>query len=109
MDARTIGHQLVEMLGAGAPEATETVEWLIEALRGVVLELHAVLPGITEVECGGSMLVGALGRAIQQGVAARSPVRFSIPSRPGFDGAIAASAAPGLGVSLRGHKRMGSR
>lgn len=106
LDARTIGNQLVDLLGEGSPEALETVAWMVQALRGVVAELHAILPGITEVECGGSMLVGALGRAIIEGVTPTSPLRFSIPARPGFDGAIAAAAAPLLGVSLRGLKRM---
>jgi hypothetical protein len=110
MDARTIGHELAQMLGGGdameSAAAEDTVRWMIDALCGVVSELHAILPGITEVECGGSMLVGALGRAVLEGVSSRAPIRFTIPSRPGFDGAIAAAQAPRLTVSLRGLKRM---
>ncbi len=110
MDARTIGHELAHMLGGGdateVAAAQETVRWMIDALCGVVSELHAILPGITEVECGGSMLVGALGRSVLEGVSSRASIRFTIPSRPGFDGAIAAAQAPRLTVSLRGLKRM---
>lgn len=106
LDASTIGHVLVDRLGAGDEAATATVRWMVDALVGVVAELHAVLPGITEVECGGSMLGGPLGRAVLAAMGERSEVRFSIPPRPGMDGAVAAAAAPGLGVSLRGLKRM---
>ncbi len=106
LDPSTIGHLLVDRLGAGDEAAAETVRWMVDALAGVVAELHAVLPGITEVECGGSMLAGPLGRAVLAAMATRSEVRFSIPARPGMDGAVAAAAAPSLGVSLRGLKRM---
>ena len=105
LDARTIGHRFAERLASGDPAAQATIAWVVATLRGVVGELHATLPGIGEVECGGGMLVGIIGRTILEGMA-DTPIRFSIPSRPGFDGAIAAAQAPRLGVSLRGLKRM---
>lgn len=105
MEAKTIGNQLSDLLAEGHPAGLATMEWLVATLRGVVAELHATLPGISEVECGGGMLVGAIGRIISEGMV-DAPIRFSIPARPGFDGAIAAAEAPRLGVSLRGLKRL---
>ncbi len=108
LDARRIGNQLADLLANGDPAAIATVDWMVATLRGVVAELHVTLPGISEVECGGSMLVGAIGRAIRAGLDGAA-IRFSIPAQPGFDGAIAAAQAPRLGVSLRGLKRMEDR
>lgn len=105
MQARTIGNQLSELLALGHPAGLATMQWIVATLHGVVAELHATLPGISEVECGGGMLVGAIGRTIREGMV-NAPIRFSVPARPGFDGAIAAAEAPRLGVSLRGLKRL---
>lgn len=110
VDPRTVGHELAEALAGSDPVAERaaraTVDWMVDALCGVVAELHAILPGITEVECGGSMLVGAIGRDVLARVSERAPIRFTVPARPGFDGAIAAAQAPRLAVPLRGLKRM---
>lgn len=107
VDPRTSGHLLRGLLDAREPTALRAVEHLGAALGGVIHELHAVLPGVTKVECGGSMLAGPAGRRLEALLASRTPVPFSVSARPGEDGAIAAALAPRVAAMVRGHKRVG--
>ncbi len=107
LDPRTVGHLLRDGLSAGDPAAVATLDWLAEAMRAAVLELHALLPGVTQVQVGGSMLAGPAGVGLHARVASRVPVEFVISSQPGHDGAIAAARAPRVEAMLKGMKRVG--
>ena len=82
-------------------------------LVGVIAEARAFLPGLLEVEVGGSMLRGGTGRLVRAAVRRRlselsAPPRFSISLDPGYDGAIAAAWAPLIDAPLRGMQRFGA-
>ena len=106
-DPRTAGHSLRELLLANNPVGTAAVARMAETMRGVVCELHAILPGVTAVECGGSMLQGAAGKYLYAQVVGRVPVEFRISNQPGHDGAIAAAQAPLVEAALKGMRRVG--
>ncbi|MFN7144785.1 MAG: hypothetical protein ACK4YP_13495 [Myxococcota bacterium] len=107
LDPRTAGHRLREGLTAGDPRAVEALDRIAETMRGVVAELHAILPGVTTVECGGSMLNGPAGKGLAARLARGLPVEFRIASQPGHDGAVAAAMAPRVAARLKGLKRVG--
>lgn len=107
VDPRTSGHLLRELLSRGEPAGEAALDRLAETLRGAVHELHDILPGVTTVECGGSMLMGPAGKGLHARVADRVPVDFQISANPGHDGAIAAALAPRVGAMLKGMKRVG--
>ena len=107
LDPRTSGHRLREGLAAGDPRAVASLDRMAETLRGVVAELHAILPGVTTVECGGSMLQGPAGRGLAARLSDGLPVEFRIASQPGHDGAVAAAMAPLVAARLKGLKRVG--
>lgn len=106
VDPRTSGHHLQALLDLGHPAGMAAVFRLGEALRGVVRELHALLPGITRVEVGGSMLAGPAGKCLAE-VVGHMPVEFGIARQPAHDGAIAAALAPRVETRLKGMKRVG--
>lgn len=108
VDVRTSGHALRGLLDAGDPAGEAAVAWIAEVLVGVVGELAALLPGVTRVEVGGSMLIGPAGRRLERAVAGRGAIPITLSPKPGHDGAIAAAVAPRVGAVLRGHKRVGS-
>lgn len=105
IDPRTSGHHLKALLDLGHPAGREAVKELAIAMRGVVAEMHALLPGVVKVECGGSMLSGPAGRLLSEYVG-ETPVEFTISRQPAHDGAIAAALAPRLDARLKGMKRV---
>lgn len=107
VDPRTAGHLLRELLAKGDPIGEAALDRMGEMLRGVVHELHDILPGVKAVECGGSMLMGPAGKGLYARVAGSVPVDFRISPNPGHDGAIAAALAPRVGAMLKGMKRVG--
>ena len=107
LDPRTVGHRLREGLAAGDERAFAAVQRMAETMEGVIAELHAVLPGVTVVECGGSMLQGPAGKNLATRLPEGLPVEFRIASQPGHDGAVAASMAPRVDARLKGLKRVG--
>lgn len=127
VDPRTSGHHLKALLELGHPAGRRAVEQMAEAMRGVVEELHALLPGLRRVECGGSMLAGPAGRMLQDAVYGRglegegraegrgegraelgmlSTVEFAVAAQPAHDGAIAAALAPRVEARLKGLRRV---
>ncbi|MEN9786520.1 MAG: hypothetical protein RLZZ299_1784 [Pseudomonadota bacterium] len=106
LDPRSVGHLLREGLARGDADAVGTLEWLGAALRAAVQEVHAVLPGVTQVQVGGSMLMGPAGKGLLAHVAGRVPVEVVLSAQPGHDGAIAAAHAPRVAASLKGLKRV---
>lgn len=107
LDPRTAGHRLREGLVAGDPRAVATVDRMADTLRGVVAELHAILPGVTTVEVGGSMLQGPCGKMLAARLDQGLPVEFRVANQPGHDGAVAAAMAPRVAARLKGLKRVG--
>jgi predicted NBD/HSP70 family sugar kinase len=106
-DPRRVGHALREGLERGETPYREAVDRFGDAMVAVVHELHDLLPGVTRVEVGGSMLAGPTGTALLSRVADRVPVEFDIAAQPGHDGAIAAAQAPRVDAALKGMKRVG--
>jgi predicted NBD/HSP70 family sugar kinase len=107
VDPRTAGHLLRGLLDAGDPAGEQALRWMADTLVGVVDELHGILPGVTKIEVGGSMLQGPAGRrleALTQGV---TSVPLGVSAKPGHDGAVAAAWAPRVAASLKGLKRVG--
>lgn len=107
LDPRTVGHRLREGLLAGDEHALAALDRMADTLRGVIAELHAVLPGVTSVECGGSMLQGPAGKGLLSRLSQGLPVEFHIAPQPGHDGAVAAAMAPRVDARLKGLKRVG--
>ena len=107
VDPRTSGHHLKALLDLGHPAGSSAVRQMGEVMRGVVQELHALLPGVTLVECGGSMLAGPAGKLLGLSVG-EAPVEFRIARQPAHDGAIAAALAPRVDTKLKGLKRVGA-
>ncbi len=107
VDPRTAGHLLRGLLDAGDPAAETTLAWMAETLVGVIGEVHAVLPGVTRVELGGSMLQGPTGRRIEALAQPFAAVPLTVSAKPGHDGAVAAAWAPRVAASLKGLKRVG--
>jgi predicted NBD/HSP70 family sugar kinase len=107
LDPRTVGHLLRDGLTHGDPHALAALERMGAVMRGVVHELHDLLPGVKTVECGGSMLSGPAGNGLSTHVVGQVPVEFTIAARPGHDGAIAAALAPRVEALLKGMKRVG--
>ncbi|MDP2317329.1 MAG: ROK family protein [Pseudomonadota bacterium] len=107
LDPRTAGHRLREGLVAGDARALAALDRMADTMRGVIAELHAVLPGVTAVECGGSMLQGVAGKALASRLEDGLPVEFHIAAHPGHDGAVAAAMAPRVDARLKGLKRVG--
>ncbi len=107
IDQRTAGHRLREVLAAGDPRGVAALDRMAETMRGVVAELHAVLPGVTTVECGGSMLQGPAGKGLAARLEEGLPVEFRVSNQPGHDGAVAAAMAPRVAARLKGLKRVG--
>lgn len=105
-DVERAGHALRAMLDADDPLAQHVLDAMADALVGAIHELNAILPGVTAVECGGSMLQGPAGRGIHRRVASRVPVDFRISANPAHDGAIAAAQAPRVLAPLKGFKRV---
>ena len=105
------GYRWAELVSAGDPRGRELAAWVAELLVGVIAEARAFLPGLLEVEVGGSMLRGGTGRLVRTEVRARldrlqSPPSFAISLDPGYDGAIAAAWAPLIDAPLRGMRRL---
>jgi hypothetical protein len=105
------GYRWAELVSAGDPRGRELAAWVAELLVGVIAEARAFLPGLLEVEVGGSMLRGGTGRLVRTEVRSRldqmpSPPSFSISLDPGYDGAIAAAWAPLIDAPLRGMQRL---
>ena len=105
------GYRWAELVNSGDPRGRVVAEWVAELLVGVMHEARAFLPGLLEVEVGGSMLRGGTGRLVRSAVNARlrqltSPPSFSISLDPGYDGAIAAAWAPLIDAPLRGMQRL---
>lgn len=107
VDPRDAGHALRRLLMDGAPAGEAALDRMGETLRGVVGELHAILPGVTTVECGGSMLSGPAGKGLFVRVDGQVEVDFRISVNPGHDGAIASALAPRVDTMLKGMKRVG--
>jgi len=107
VDPRTSGHLLRGLLDAGDPAGDACCRWLGDTLVGVVDEVHALLPGVTRAEVGGSMLQGPLGRRIEASLQSRVAVPLTVSAKPGHDGAVAAAWAPRVGAALKGLKRVG--
>ncbi len=105
-DVERAGHALRALLDSGDPAAQRVLDQMADALVGVIHELNAILPGVTAVECGGSMLQGPTGRGIHRRVSGRVPVEFRISANPGHDGAIAAAQAPRVVAPLKGFRRV---
>jgi predicted NBD/HSP70 family sugar kinase len=106
IDPRTAGHRLRALLAEGDPMGVACLDRMAETLAGVVSELHAVLPGVTAVEVGGSMLQGPAGKGLATRLAG-SPVELRVAHQPGHDGAVAAAMAPLVDTRLKGLKRVG--
>ncbi len=107
------GYRWAELVSAGDPRGRTLAEWVAQVLVGVIAEARAFLPGLLEVEVGGSMLRGGTGRLVCAAVRRRlselsAPPRFSISLDPGYDGAIAAAWAPLIDAPLRGMQRFGA-
>jgi predicted NBD/HSP70 family sugar kinase len=102
------GYLLAELLAVQAPEAGRVIAWMADLLVGVIAETRGFLPGLREVEIGGSMLQGTAGRRLLAGVRERlgGVAEVSIARDPGYDGAIAAAHAPLIGAPLRGLARL---
>lgn len=107
VDPRDAGYLLRALLTDGDHDGVAALDLMGETLRGVVGELHAILPGVTTVECGGSMLSGPAGKGLFARVDGAVPVDFRISVNPGHDGAIAAALAPRVDAMLKGMKRVG--
>jgi predicted NBD/HSP70 family sugar kinase len=107
IDPRTVGLLFRALLLAGDPVGVAALARMADTMRGVVAELNAVLPGVTTVECGGSMLQGPAGKGLAARLADDLPVEFRIATNPGHDGAVAAAMAPRVGAHLKGMKRVG--
>lgn len=107
VDPRTAGHLLRGLLDAGDPAGEATLQWMADTLVGVISEVHAILPGVTRVELGGSMLQGPAGKRIEALVQPRAEVPLTVSAKPGHDGAVAAAWAPRVAASLKGLKRVG--
>ncbi|MES2638304.1 MAG: hypothetical protein V4850_02450 [Myxococcota bacterium] len=107
LDPRVVGHRLREGLTAGDDHAIAALDRMADTMRGVIAELHAVLPGVTTVECGGSMLLGPAGKGLDARLERGLPVEFHIAPHPGHDGAVAAAMAPRVDARLKGLKRVG--
>jgi predicted NBD/HSP70 family sugar kinase len=105
LDPRTVGHLLREHLHDGDPRAVAALDRLAELVRSVVDELHAILPGVTAVEIGGSMLQGPAGKGLEARLR-ELPIELRIASNPAHDGAIAAAMAPLVDARLKGLKRV---
>ncbi len=105
------GYRLAELLSAGRPEGREVAEWVSTLMSGAIHEARTFLPGLREVEAGGSLLTGITGRRVRDGVreslrGLSTPPSFDIASDPGYDGAVAAALAPLLDTPLRGLQRV---
>ncbi len=105
------GYRLAEGLRAGDAHGQATADWIARMLMGAVDEACSVLPGLREVEVGGSMLQGHTGRLIRNRVRdlldlAESAPSFAVASDPGYDGALAAALAPLVDAPLRGMRRL---
>jgi glucokinase len=106
VDPRVAGHALREALEAGDPRGVAALDRMGAALRAAVAEVHAILPGVRQVQVGGSMLAGPTGAGLLARVAG-SPVEVVVSSQPGHDGAIAAARAPRVDALLKGMRRVG--
>lgn len=106
IDARTAGHFLRALLDSGDPAGEQTLRWMAEVLLGVVAEMGALLPGVTRVEVGGSMLLGPAGRRLEAMIGGRGAVPVTVAAKPGYDGAIAAAVAPRVTSVLKGHRQV---
>jgi predicted NBD/HSP70 family sugar kinase len=105
-----VGFLWRDMLEHGDTRGRDLVDWTAALLVGVVSEATALLPGLTGVEVGGSMLQGSAGRLLQAVVRGDLPSnqgapRFTLSRDPGYDGARAAAMAPLRASPLRGHRR----
>lgn len=107
VDPRTSGHLLRGLLDAGDPAGDATLRWMADTLVGALDEVHVILPGVTRVELGGSMLQGPAGRRVEALVQSRAAVPLTVSAKPGHDGAVAAAWAPRVGAALKGLKRVG--
>ncbi|MFZ5478899.1 MAG: hypothetical protein ACOZNI_19155 [Myxococcota bacterium] len=112
VDLREAGKVLRALLEQGDPVGEQALDRMAQALRAVVLELHAVLPGVTGVELGGSMLQGPGGKGLLARVTGpaapwATPVEVRIAAQPGHDGAIAAALAPRVDTALKAMRRVG--
>lgn len=108
------GYVLSDLLSEARPEGREAASWIAALLEGAISEARAFLPGLREVEVGGSMLQGVTGRVVRESVRKRlsglaTPTRFDIATDPGYDGALAAARAPLLDIPLRGLRRVEAR
>ena len=108
------GYRLAELLAEGRPEGREAAGWIASLLAGAIHEARAFLPGLREVDVGGSMLQGVTGRVVRARVreqldALPTPPSFQIAADPGYDGAVAAAQAPLLDTPLRGLRRVEGR
>ncbi len=102
------GRRLRALLEAGEAAGDRSLARLGHALRAAVLEVHALMPGVTQVECGGSMLSGPAGRELPAAVGPDLPVNFVVARQPAHDGAIAAALAPRLEAPLKGMRQVDS-
>jgi len=114
IDAWDAGFRLRELLMKGRPEGREVASRTARLLAGAIHEARAFLPGLREVEVGGSMLQGLTGRLVRDEVRAlldplATPPAFAIATDPGYDGALAAAQAPLLDTPLRGLQRVEGR
>jgi predicted NBD/HSP70 family sugar kinase len=105
------GYRLAEALRSGDSHGRATADWIARMLVGAIDEARAVLPGLREVEVGGSMLQAHTGRIVRNQVrallhAGESAPSFAIAQDPGFDGAFAAAMAPLVDAPLRGMRRL---
>ncbi len=106
VDPRTSGWFLRERLVAADPHALAALDRMAATLRGVVAELHAILPGVNAVEIGGSMLQGPAGKGLLARLGDELPVELRLANRPGHDGAVAAAMAPRIDALLKGMRRV---
>ena len=84
------------------------MDWFLAWIDGVVAEARCFLPGLREVEIGGSMLQEGTGRLLRPALERRSQeVTLTLARDPGYDGALAAARAPLLMTPLRGLRRLG--
>lgn len=106
--ARDVGFRWRDLNQAQDPKGQALLDWFLAWIDGVVAEARCFLPGLREVEIGGSMLQEGTGRALRPALEQRSQeVTLTLARDPGYDGALAAARAPLLMTPLRGLRRLG--
>lgn len=107
VDVRESGMRLRQLLETGDPRGKGALDRLAASMRAAVGEMAALLPGILEVEVGGSMLQGPAGVGMLERLRDRTAVPVHISDQPGHDGAVAAASAPRVYAPLKAMRRVG--